>query len=134
MIRCYFILLFFSSFFVSAVYAQTFDDTPLLQNTQKFLEDKQYDNAIIELNKILDADPDNVNALNEKGKIRLIQGKYVKALQNFEKTLQSEPKNIVALNGLGTSQFHLNQYEDSLDSFNSVLSCFIFCSIISAIS
>jgi len=92
-----------------------------LQNAQKFLEDKQYENAIIELNKILESDPDNVKALNEKGKIRLIQGKYVKALQNFEKTLEFEPDDIVALNGLGVSQFNLNQYDDALDSFNSVL-------------
>ena len=46
-------LLFFVGFSASVAYAQTFDDAPLLENAQKFLEGKQYENAIIELNKIL---------------------------------------------------------------------------------
>ena len=90
------VLLLFTGLLIPTIHAQSFDESTLFKNAQTFLDDKQYDNAINELNKILEEDPDNIQALNEKGNIRLIQGKYVKALQNFEKTLQLQPKNIVA--------------------------------------
>lgn len=70
--KTYLILLFFLGFFIPTVYAQTIDASSLLQNAQSFLNDKQYENTIVELNKILDVDPDNVDALNKKGQIRLI--------------------------------------------------------------
>ena len=49
----YFILLFFIGFFAPTVYAQTIDDSLLFQNAQNFLNDKEYESAIIELNRIL---------------------------------------------------------------------------------
>ena len=69
----------------------SYEPTVLFQNAQNFVKGKQYENAINELNMILENDPTNIDALNEKGSIRLIQGKYVKSLQNSEKSLEIEP-------------------------------------------
>ena len=105
----YLIFLIFVGF-LTPVYAQTSDYIETkLQIAKNFLSDKQYENALNELNKILEIDPDNVLALNEKGDIRLIQGKYVKALQNYEKILKLESRNLDALNGQATSLYHLEK-------------------------
>jgi len=99
MVLAYLILFLLVGILLPTAYAQISDEPDILiQKAKDFLYAKQYENAIIELNKILEGDPDNIYALNEKGNIRLIQGKFVKALQNFDKSLQFEPKNIVALN------------------------------------
>ena len=44
------------------------------ENANKLFKDKKFEEAINELNKILEIDPDNINALNQKGDIRLYQG------------------------------------------------------------
>ena len=74
--------------FIHPVFGQSNDDiNQFSENADKLFKDKKFEEAINELNKILEIDPDNVSALNQKGDIRLSQGKYVKALQNYEKAV-----------------------------------------------
>ena len=47
--------------------------------------------------KYVDIDPNNVDALNNKGIILANQGNYTGAMDYFDKVLAIEPKNVGAL-------------------------------------
>ena len=80
------------------------------------IEQEKYDEALKLLDKILEADPDNSFAYNNKGAILLKQEKYTESILILEKSLQINPNNTESWNNKGIA------YSKSLDFPNALFS------------
>lgn len=56
----------------------------LLDAANKFIEKKKYDKAIMELRRLVDADPNDARTLHKIGELQLKQGMYAEAVDTFE--------------------------------------------------
>jgi len=90
-------------------FADELDDALLLTLS------KEYDEAIIIYDKILEIAPDNVAALSGKASVLNILGKYDEALAYFDKALEIEPSNLGALFGKEVVMKNLDKLEDAVE-------------------
>lgn len=58
-----------------------------LHNAQKFAQAAQFDRALVDIDKVLEVDPNFIRALSLKGSIYYLQKNYDEALKWFEKAL-----------------------------------------------
>ena len=56
----------------------------VLEAAQKFVEKQKYDKAILELRKVVDADPSDARTLHKIGELQAKQGHYTEAINTFE--------------------------------------------------
>lgn len=68
---------------------------------QKAIIDKNYHLAIALLNYVLDIEPGNVSAQEERMRAFLFKGAYARAFEESQKLLKANPKNAIALNVRG---------------------------------
>ena len=127
------IILFSSSFFVlDSIFAQSSLNSPssiinstevetLYNTANNFYDNQKYDEALQYFDKVLDIDPSNVNALNNKGLALDHLQRYDEALQYFDKALTIDPSSFSALNNKGTALDHLQRYDEALQYFDKAL-------------
>lgn len=98
-------------------FAQEDNDIKYLQKISlEKIEEERYDEALTLLDKILETDPDNLFAYNNKGAILLKQEKYNESILILEKSLQINPNNTESWNNKGIA------YSKSLDFPNALFS------------
>ena len=56
----------------------------ILEAAQKFIEKQKYDKAIVELRRLVDADPNDARTLHKIGELQAKQGLYPEAINTFE--------------------------------------------------
>jgi tetratricopeptide (TPR) repeat protein len=56
----------------------------LLEAAQKFVDKKKYDKAIVELRRLVDADPNDARTLHKIGELQHRQGLYAEAIDTFD--------------------------------------------------
>ncbi|MEN6554252.1 MAG: endonuclease NucS domain-containing protein [Methanobacterium sp.] len=83
------------------------------------LEDYGPAEAIID--KILELEPDNADALFIKGRIFVINGENLKALAYLDNVLKIDPDNVKCLIIKGYALVELEKYEKAIDCFNCAL-------------
>ncbi len=101
-------------------YSQT-DEDSLMEKGIKAVNDSRYKEAITYFDKILESDPENVQALINKGTTLGFLKKHSDAIYYFDKVLEIEPNNISALYNKGTTLSYLKKYDDALYYFEKVL-------------
>ncbi len=84
-------------------------------------ETGRFNEAVIYLEKILDMDPRNVEALNDKGMCLYAVGKPDKAVKAYESALQIEPQYKDALVNLGVAYNHLDLKKEALDAYSRAI-------------
>jgi tetratricopeptide (TPR) repeat protein len=72
-------------------------------------------------NKILEAEPNNPDALHLLGVINHQAGNVDKAVDLISKSLKAYPNFPEALNNLGNAYIDLNQFQEAVDSYKSAL-------------
>ena len=72
----------------------------LFESAREYYVKGDYKNADIFFERVLEIDPNHIEALNNKGILRSRLADYDKARNCFEKVLRVDPNNIVALNSL----------------------------------
>lgn len=116
-------LIILSILFISSSYGlESFASQPneiiiLENNIMKFINEQDYENALIDLDKILNISPNNTNALNNKGGVLLTMGNYSDAIINFNNLLAINENNTEALNNKGIALYKQELYVQSLRSF-----------------
>ena len=63
---------------------------------------EKYPEAVKDLNKVLDVDPNDTEAYRERGQVHLLLKNYDQAIQDFSSVLIAEPKNVELYATLGT--------------------------------
>ena len=101
-------------------YSQT-DEESLLQKGINAVLDSQFEEAIIYFDKILESDPQNVKALQNKGVALGNLERHSEAIYHFDKVLEIDPNNTDALNNIGAVFINLANYGYALPYFDRVL-------------
>jgi len=70
--------------------------------------------AIVSYSKVLALDPQNIEALNNKGACLQVLGNHQEAIENFDKALAINPNHLFAMMNKGTSLHKLNRFDESL--------------------
>ena len=88
------------------------------QKVNNDISQKKYDNALNDLNLILNSNNYDIFALTKKGSILLLQDDYYGALDCFNSILELFQDNLEALVGKSRALFGLKQYEDAFNVYN----------------
>lgn len=116
-ILLFFIIFFFSSYLLDS-YAETLDDIPLLESqAMKMITESKYDEAIFYIDQILEIDPTNINALNNKGGILIKLENYTDSIILFNKILSINENNTEVLNNKAIALSKLGLYLPALEIF-----------------
>jgi len=81
----------------------------------------RYDEVMLYTNQVLEIEPQNVMALNNKGFALIELGKHEAAISHFDQVLEIEPQNVMALNNKGAAFMELERYEDAIIVMRQVL-------------
>jgi len=99
-------------------HAETSDSILSLESqAMEMINESKYDEAIIHLDRILEIDPKNINALNNKGGILIRSGNYSNAIEYFDEILTIDENNTQALNNKAIALSKLELYVQSLRLF-----------------
>ena len=96
------------------------EEVLLQQGIQAFNQGK-FDKAMSLFELILEHNPDNPDALNNKGALLNIQGNFVEAQIYFERTLEIKPRSVLALNNLGHSFIGRGDIKQGIQYFDEAL-------------
>ena len=91
----------------------------LISDTKKSLSQKNYDDALKNLNLIVKKDSNNLSALSTIGDIKVFQGKYMDAIEIFDKIIHKNPKLPSIYNNKGFCLLRTNRYSESISNFLS---------------
>jgi tetratricopeptide (TPR) repeat protein len=84
-------------------------------------EQGRYEEALDDLNRALELEPNNVHALWNRGEIYRLLGRYDEALDDLNRALKLEPNNVHALDNRGVTYRMLGRYDEALDDLNRAL-------------
>ena len=101
-------------------YSQT-DEESLMEKGIDAILDSQFEDAIAYFDKILEKDPQNTQALTNKGVALGNLGKSSEAISLFDKVLEIDPNNLDALNNKGAALVALEKYDEALLYFDRIL-------------
>jgi len=116
------VFLIFVSFSTILVFADSHDEIDLLSEKgleSYFLGDRN--EAISYFDQILEIDPNNIDAMNNKGGILLEQDKIKEAVLYFDKILEIDPNNPTALTNKGLAFARLHRVEEAISYFYKAL-------------
>jgi len=80
-----------------------------------------YDQAIIELNKALELDPDDGEAHNELGFDYLFLGDYANAVEHFKKYVSLRPGEANPVDSLAEAYFEMGQLDEALSNYKEAI-------------
>jgi tetratricopeptide (TPR) repeat protein len=94
---------FFLIFFISNQYSysQLANDeniNPLIEKGNQYFDEQRYEQAIPYYDRVLEIDPNYVEALYNKGAALDSLGKYNEAMQYIDRVLEIDPNYVEALN------------------------------------
>jgi len=90
----------------------------LVIRAQALMTKRDYDNAIEVLNSAVEADPDNVGAINVRGLAHEHKGEDDLAMADYNLAIQKRPNFGFAYNNRGTIQLRRSALQSALDDFN----------------
>ena len=77
--------------------------------------------TVTECSKILETDPENVEAYYNRGFAKIVLGQYQWAIDDFNQVLTRDSTNAAAYNSRGFARNMLNQYEPAIADFDAAL-------------
>jgi len=107
------ILFLFSVTSVTIVYSQE-DVDFLFQKGLESFENNNIDEAISYFERVLEIDPNHVDALSNRGGLLSTIGKHDEAFSDLDKALEIEPNHVRALINKGILLAFLNQTDDGI--------------------
>ncbi|MDR1196197.1 MAG: tetratricopeptide repeat protein [Endomicrobium sp.] len=86
-----------------------------------YLENKEYENALKSINKIIKAAPKNYTAYYNKAIILFYMGKYKESLKNFDKSIKFSPEPSADIySGKAMSLLKLKKYEKAIETAKTI--------------
>lgn len=84
----------------------------------EFVDNKKYEDAIVQFTSAIGAEPSNADYYMARGKAYLSVSKFREAKDDFEKAIVFEPKNVDALVQIGKACNNLGNYDEALKRLN----------------
>ncbi len=99
------------------------DDEIVIERATELVEDRNYDDAVIEYDRLLRNDPDNVALLRDRAETQLLRGGYDYAIRDYDHllTVKQEPDADLYYNR-GCALLAANRLEDALSDFTKSIS------------
>jgi len=113
--------IFISITFIFAVAEANEDISDLIDKGLEAENATQYDEALSYFDRVLQIEPDNLQALNAKGVIFAKLGKYDDALSYFDRILEIEPDNVEVLNNKIALLADRGKLEDATQNIDKIL-------------
>ena len=111
------VILFISVYGLDSFAEESQTIVDLQANATKMIDESDFENALVYLDEILEIDPKNINALNNKGGILLSLRNYSNAITYFDYVLEINENNTQALNNKAISLYKQELYVTSLRTF-----------------
>ncbi|MEZ6066444.1 MAG: tetratricopeptide repeat protein [Planctomycetaceae bacterium] len=94
---------------------------PLIFNNQGayFQAQRRYDEAVTSFTRALQADPEYVPALTNRGFVRILQRRYRDAEQDLTKSLEIDPQQATAFGLRGAARLHINQASGAVQDYQT---------------
>jgi Tfp pilus assembly protein PilF len=89
----------------------------LLHEAMEALQDRQIDEALAKVNKVIQIDPQNVDGYGLRGGIYAAQKQWAKAIQDYQKILQLDPANAQAKFNMAEISFLQKKYDEARPGF-----------------
>ncbi|RIB23353.1 kinase-like domain-containing protein [Gigaspora rosea] len=87
-------------------------DIEILENRAKlYFESGKYDESLINLNRLLDINPNNAITLSDRGLTYYVMGKYNESLTDYNKSLEIDPNNAITLIKRESTYRNMGRYE-----------------------
>jgi tetratricopeptide (TPR) repeat protein len=115
-----FIVLAFLFIFPFTVFGQT--PSIHLENGVKYYEHEDYKNAIKEFSKLIELQPKNASAYNNRGMAKLDLEDYHGAIADFTKAIQINTKYAKAYCNRGSAKMELKDYKNAILDFDKAIS------------
>jgi len=109
------------SLWKDAVKKSPHKDRPHVNLGLAYLNDRRYDDSLLEFEKALSVNPNNIEAMNNMGIVYSYIGKYQKAEEAFTESIALERKNPNAYNNLGFLFLVKGHYESSIPILKKAL-------------
>jgi len=115
-----FIVFLFSITSLTIAYSE--EDVDLLfKNGLESYQNGKIDEAISYFEKVLEIDPNHVDALSNVGGLLSVIGKHDEALSYFDRALEIEPNHVGSLSNKGSALGSLGEYDDAILYLNKAL-------------
>lgn len=85
------------------------------------IKEKQYNEALKILNNIIEIEPTNIEALNNRGYIYDITKNPNEAINDYNKIMKIDPQNTITLTNLSRAYYDNQDYEKSLQAINQII-------------
>ena len=109
--------------FLLAVQASMLDpDSPYVRAARAFMlvRQERHDEALAQLDAVLEALPRHARSLAERGALRVRMGKPEEALRDLDAALEIDPRNATALLWRGAAKLRRSEPEAALADFDAV--------------
>ncbi len=103
------------------------DTTPPDNNSIKTIEaqfaksEGKYHEAIELLTEVLDDDPENAAAYNNRGDAKQGLEEYEAAIDDYDQAIDIDPENDIAYNNRGNAKQELGEYEAAIDDYDQAI-------------
>ena len=111
-------LISFSSYSIFAESDQQVNE--LFKKGINSVKDGEFNDALLYFEKVLEIDPNHLDALSNKGGMLLQLGRYDEALTHLDIVLEIEPNHIGALSNKGAVLIKLERYEEAIPYLDRV--------------
>jgi tetratricopeptide (TPR) repeat protein len=98
----------------SQIKLKTHDVKGYLSRANAYLDGKQFDEALKNLKKAKELDPNNAEIYRLFGFTHHQLKLFEKAIRNYTKAIKLDPQNVVAFNNRGASYYEVGRYEEAL--------------------
>ena len=95
--------------------------TVYFNRANKKIDNKDYDGAIEDYKKVIELDPEYLNAYNYLAYSYFAKGDFKSAQENCEKELKVHPDNYKAYNNMGTIKHYQKDYKSAIDYYTKAV-------------
>lgn len=116
--RSYFIILFGLCTLIFQTQCPALADPDVYRAGIEAYKTGQYENAVQELTKVIDKEPENLDAFRIRGSSFMKLNRYDDAVRDFEKAVVLAPDRDGVYSDLGTAWYYSKNYEKALENYN----------------